>query len=196
MKTILVLLKQQGHDGTETAWLLSWRRTLKGDYLFLASQFRKTLTMLSIGFRAQIYPPVLQDPTGCTHSQPTSWDRSPPFAGRWNFWVMCSQRIRKILKQTPWKKTQSLLTQQYQQPKYLSSLSNHRNNQPLCTAADCPAWVHASSQRRATTTQQVKEPGPSPTSHQPQGSCWASSNLVPGYHSNSFTLYSVKLIKF
>lgn len=126
---------------------------------------------------------------------PTAWDRHPPLQEDEAFGSDALRGSKRC-----WSKhleeTWSLLTQQCQQPKYHFSPSSHRNNQPLCTAAACPAWVHASSRRHATTAQRAEQTGPSPTSHQPQGSCWASSNPAPSYHSNSFTLYSIKLIKF
>ena len=179
----------------ETAWPLSLRRTLKGDYPFVGPQFRNTLTMLSIGFRAQIYPPLLQEHTACIHSQPTAWNRDPPLQEDEAFELDALQGSKRCWSKQP-EQTWSLLTWQCQQPKHHSSPSNHRNNQPLCRAAACPDQVHASSQRCATTTQWAAQSGPSLTSHQPQGSCWASSNPVPSYHSDSFTPYSTKLIKF
>lgn len=121
--------------------------------------------------------------------------QAPSFAGRWSFWVRCSQRIKKMLKQTPW---QNMVPSHPAVPTpQVPLLSVHpHHNQPLCAAAARPARLCASSQRCATTTQWVEEPGSSLTSHQPQGTCWTSPNPAPSYHSNSLTLYSIKLIKF
>lgn len=49
--------------------------TQKGS-AFHGISFKKTLTMLSTGFRAQAYTPLLWQPIDWTQSQPTAWQTS------------------------------------------------------------------------------------------------------------------------
>lgn len=175
METILVLFKKKDHDSAETAWPLSLRRTHKGDQPFMGFHLKKTLTMLSTGFRAQAYTPLLWQPTDWTQSWPTAQDTHPSLQEEKLLGQMLWEDQKDAAKTLieAWTPTLSHQAMPNSQVPLLSI--QPQNNQPLCMAA---ARIHASFQRCATTTCWPELPGPF--------SC-ATSHKDPPQHDQIWT---------